>query len=279
MNAAVVSCCQVTVPIELAGHCPGWPAAPDGPGLPGRCRGPVRPTGLGASWLPGVSWGGALPLCGPGCRGCPGPCGGWPCCLLRGGTVPCRAAPGPVAESTSPGHERCRVVAGRLRVVLPQRGEPVLGPPPGGIGGIDNDHRQPGVGGHLGQPVPELASGDAGDQPPEGPAAPAARGAAAVALASLGAGGGEVEVLDHDGAGTVLPRGGDEGGNGGPQPPVAGGGGPPGQVQADSGRAAEDVAVGRDGGHGEVAVVDVHRQHRGLPQVVQRRSGDGRGLP
>jgi hypothetical protein len=30
-------------------------------------------------------------------------------------------------EPAPPGHQRCRVMAGRLRVMLPQRGEPVLG--------------------------------------------------------------------------------------------------------------------------------------------------------
>src|SRR5260370_36695342 len=102
---------------------------------------PVRRPGLIAGWLPGASWGGRLPLCGPGRRGCPGPRLGWPCRLLRGGLVPCRAAPGPVAEAASPGHQRCRVVAGRHRVVLPQRGEPVLSPPPGGVSRGDADDR------------------------------------------------------------------------------------------------------------------------------------------
>ena len=63
------------------------------------CHDPVRLPGLGAGWLPGVSRGGRFPGCGRGCRGCPGSRGGWPCRLLRGGVVPCRAAPGPVAES------------------------------------------------------------------------------------------------------------------------------------------------------------------------------------
>ena len=107
------------------------------------CRDPVRPAGLGAGWLPGASWGGGFPGCGPGCRGGPGSRLGWPCRLLWGGGVPCRAAPGPVAEPASPDHQRCRVVTGRLRVVLPQRGEPVLGPPAGGVGGVDDDDCRP----------------------------------------------------------------------------------------------------------------------------------------
>ncbi len=59
------------------------------------------------------------------------------------------------------------------RMVL-QRVEPVLAAPAGRVGGVDDDHRQPGVGGHLDQAVPELSGGDAGDQPPEAPAASAA---------------------------------------------------------------------------------------------------------
>src|SRR5580704_16924907 len=138
------------------------------------CRGPVRPSGLGAGWLPGAWWGGGFPGCGPGSRGGPGPRLGWPCRLLRGGLVPCRAAPGPVAEPASPDHQRCRVMTGRLRVVLPQRGEPVLGCPPGGVGGVNDDHPQARIGGHLDQPVAELAGGDAADRAPEPASSPAA---------------------------------------------------------------------------------------------------------
>src|SRR6266849_6111279 len=138
------------------------------------CRGPVRPAGLGARWLPGVSWGGGFPGVRSRLPGWPGPRLGWPCRLLRGGAVPCRAAPGPVAEPASPDHQRCRVMTGRLRVVLPQRGEPVLGCPPGGVGGVDDDNRQARIAGHLDQPVAELAGGDAADRAPEAPAPPAA---------------------------------------------------------------------------------------------------------
>ena len=158
----------------------------------------------------------------PGLPGFPGPCGGWPCRLLRGGTVPCRAAPGPVTETAPPGHQRCRVVPGRLGVVLPQRAEPVLSPPPGGVRGIHDDHVQARIRCHLAQPAAELAGGDAGHHPPERAAASAERGAGAGPFASFGAGGGEVQVLDHDRPGTVLPGGGDQRADGGPQPPVPG---------------------------------------------------------
>ena len=78
-----------------------------------------------------------------------------------------------------------------------------------------------------------------------------------MAFASLGAGLGEVQVLDDDGPGAVGLGGGDEAGDGGSQVPVASGGGQPCQVQADGGRGAKDVAVGRDDGGREVAMVDV----------------------
>jgi len=162
-----------------------------------------------------------------------------------------------VAEPASPDHQRCRVVTGRLGVVFPQGPQPVLGGPAGSVGGIDDDDRQARVAGHLDQPVAELAGGDPGDRAPEPPSPLAARGPAGRPLASLGAGLGEVEVLDDEGAGTSRPGGGDQGADGGAQAPVAGGSGEPGQVQGNGGRGAEDVAVRRDDGGGEVAAVDV----------------------
>jgi hypothetical protein len=43
-----------------------------------------------------------------------------------------------------------------------QGGEPVLAAPAGGIGRVDRDHRDAGVGGHLGQAVRELSAAGAG---------------------------------------------------------------------------------------------------------------------
>src|SRR5271157_4535670 len=111
------------------------------------------------------------------------------------------------------------------------------------------------------------------------PAPLAARGSAGGPFAAFGAGVGEVQVLDDDGAGTAALRGGDEGGDGGPQPPVAGAGGQPGEAEGDGGRDAEDVAVGRDGGGREVPVVDIDRHDRMLAQFVQGRDGCRGGLP
>lgn len=85
--------------------------------------------------------------------------------------------------------------------------------------------------GAVDQAVPELRGGDAGDGAPEGPAAPAARGPAVGPFPSFGAGLSEVQVLDHDRAGSVSPGGGDEAADRRPQPTVAGGGAQPGQVK------------------------------------------------
>ena len=238
-------------------------------------RYPVGPAGLGAGWLPGASWGGGFPWCGSCRRGGPGSRLGWPCRLLRGGAVPCRASPGPVAEPASPEHQRCRVVPGRLRVVLPQRGEPVLGSPPRGVRGIGDDHVQARVGGHLHQPAAELPGRDPGDRAAE-PAAPLPAGRPApVPLAALGPRVGEVQVFDRDGPRPVLPRGGDEGADGAAEPPVPGGGGQPGQVQRHRERHAHDVPVRRHDRDREVPGVDVDRQHRIRPQLTQSRGRAG----
>ena len=243
------------------------------------CRGPVRPSGLSAGWLPGAWWVAGFPWCGLRLRGGPGPRLGWPCRLLRGGAGPCRVAPGPVPEPASPDHQRCRVVTGRLGVVFPQGPQPVLGGPAGSVCGVDDDDGQPGVGGHLDQTVAELSGGDAGDGAPEVPAAAAAGGPAAGAFASFGAGFGEVEVLDGDGAGAAGLGGSDQGADGGAQVSVAGGGRQPGQGKGDGGRDAQDIAVRRDNGHSQVTVVDVDRYYRVCLQLSQGRRGGRGGLP
>src|SRR6185437_15942624 len=155
---------------------------------------------------------------------------------------------------------------------------PVLGCPAGGVGGINDDDRQARVGGHLGEPVPQASGRDARDYPAEGPAAPATGGAAARPFPSFGAGLGEVQVFDDDGAGAVVYGGGDKARDRGSQVPVAGGGRQPRQAEGDRGRGAQDVAVrGEDGGV-EVAVIDVDGHHRVPPQVIQRCCGGGLGL-
>src|ERR1700730_14810714 len=183
-------------------------------------RGPVGPAGLGAGWLPGASWGGGFPGCGAGCRWLPGPRRGWPCRVLRGGTVPVRAAPGPVAEPASPEYPRCRVGPRRLRVVPPRRGEPVLRPPPRAVSRINDHDGKPRVGGHLHQPPAQLPGRDARYQAAERPAPLPAGRPAPVPFAALVPGVGEVEVLDHDRPRPVPPGGGDEGADGAAGPPA-----------------------------------------------------------
>jgi hypothetical protein len=100
-----------------------------------------------------------------------------------------------------------------------------------------------------------------------------------VPLAALGAGLGEVEVLDHDRPRAVLAGGGDQAADGGAEPPVAGGGGPPGQVQRHRERHAEHVPVRCDDGDGQVAGVQVDGDDREPPQFGQRRDGTGGGPP
>jgi len=84
-------------------------------------------------------------------------------------------------------------------------------------------------------------------------------------LASFRAGPGEVEVLDHDRAGTVRPCDGEQAADGGPQPPVPRRCSQADQVDGDRDRDAENVAVRRDYGGGQVPGVDVDGHHRGLP--------------
>ena len=76
---------------------------------------------------------------------------------------PCHACPSPrpVAQRTPSRHQRGRVMTGKLTVMLPQRGEPVLGRPPGRVGRVHRDHVQPGVISHLGEAVPESPGRDA----------------------------------------------------------------------------------------------------------------------
>src|SRR5579862_6465364 len=108
---------------------PGWlPLGLGGLAVPGRLPGYGRSGGSSPA---------AGPLAAAG-HTCPSPC--------------------PVAKRTPADHHGGGMVAAggdRVRLVL-QRGEPVLAAPAGCVGGVDDDHGQPGVGGHLDQAVPEL---------------------------------------------------------------------------------------------------------------------------
>jgi hypothetical protein len=90
---------------------------------------------------------------------------------------------------------------------------------------------------------------------------------------------GEVEVLDGDRAAPVLAGQADQFADRGAEPAVALGGGQSRQLQRDGDRRALRVPVRRDDPRGDVAVVQVGREERRLPQVIQRRCRAGRRLP
>jgi hypothetical protein len=141
----------------------------------------------------------------------------------------------------------------------------MLGSPSRSTGGVDDNDRQPDVGGHLDQPVAEPSGGHAGDRTPE-PAPPlAATWPVPVVFSPVGACFGEVEIFYHDGMSAVLFSATDDAGDGRPQVPVACGRRQPGQVKIDSGGGAENVAVWSDDSDREVAMVYVDGHHRVLP--------------
>ena len=76
----------------------------------------------------------------------------------------------------------------------------MLGTPAAGVGRVGPDDRDPTASGHADQPDAETAGGDAG----HGAAQPFAAGAAAQAFTSDGAGVGEIQILHHDRAATVV---------------------------------------------------------------------------
>ena len=262
-----------TVPIELAGHGPGWPAAPDGAGSPGRAGGSVRPS---RSWATGVAAAGPGGACrssrlpGHGCSG-----GSSPAADPLAAAGHAGPSPRPVAERTPADHHRGRMMArGRDRGnSFLQRAEPVLASPPGGVSRVDRDHRQAGVGGHLGQPVPELPGRDARDHPPEAPPAPGRGRPATAVLAALLAGLSKVQVLDHDRPAAAQAGEPDQGADGGAEPPVALGGGQPGQHQRDGHRRPGRVPVRGQDPRGQVTVVQVGGKDRG----PRNSSRDGAG--
>src|SRR5258707_5018775 len=198
VGRAVLLGCSVLRP-------PGWlPLGCGGPAVPGR-------------WLGQGCWGGSSRAADP---------------LVAAG--PAGPSPRRVAERTPADHHRGRMMAGGGRgSLVRQRGEPVLTPPAGGVSGVDRDHRDAGVGSHLGEAVPELSGGDARDQPPEAPSAPAVRRPAAMVLASLLAGISEVKVFDHDCLAAVLAGEAGPGGGGGAETPAALRGGEPRPGPAD----------------------------------------------
>ncbi len=240
---------------------------------------PLGLSGLApAVGLPAGLAGSAVPRHGAPVAGCSG--GSSP------GRGPLAAAghafpsPRPVPEAAPPDHHGGGVMAADGdRSLMLKRGEPVLRRPPGGAGGVDGDHRESRVEGHLGEPVPEPGRGDAGHQCPEPPTAAAARRAVPGTFPAQGPGLGEVQVLDHDRACPVLPGCADQGGDGGPDAAVPLAGGQPGQGKGDRDREADGVPVGGERPGGEVPGVHVDRDHRVRAEFCEVRGGAGRRLP
>ena len=114
---------------------------------------------------------------------------------------------------------------------------------------------------------------------PERLAATSSRGSAAGAFASLAAGVGEVQVLDHDGAGPMLAGRGQDARDCGPQPPVPSASGQARQWQGDGERDADLVAIRVQHRHREVPGVHVHRNDGALPGPRQRHRRGWRRLP
>jgi hypothetical protein len=95
-------------------------------------------------------------------------------------------------------------MAGHIRRgLLFQYVKPMLGAPPAGVGRVDGDDGQTGVGGHLDQPTPELAGGDARHLPSERTPPSAALRPPAGPFPSLVTGVSKVEILDHNRLSTV----------------------------------------------------------------------------
>jgi hypothetical protein len=90
-------------------------------------------------------------------------------------------------------------MAGHIRRGLLFQGvKPMLGAPPAGVGRVDGDDGQAGVGGHLDQPTPEFAGGDARHLPSERTPPSAALRTPAGPFPSLVTGVSKVEILDHN---------------------------------------------------------------------------------
>jgi hypothetical protein len=134
------------------------------------------------------------------------------------------------------------MMAGELGVVLSQGSKPVLCPQRE-VYRVYRDDGNAVVAGHVGEPVTEPGRWEPGDLVPERPAPTSPCGPFAGAFAALAAGVGEVQVLDHDGAGPVLAGGGEDAGDRGPQPPVPGARRQARQWQVDGERDADLVAI------------------------------------
>jgi hypothetical protein len=107
----------------------------------------------------------------------------------------CHASPDRVSECAPSDRHARGVVTGGLGMVCSQRFVPVLGAPLAGVGGVDGDHADPGLGGHREQSRTEFGGGHGGDDLAE---------PAAAAVFFTGCGVGEVKVLHRDGLDRVV---------------------------------------------------------------------------
>ena len=158
--------------------------------------------------------------------------------VVTGHTWP---SPGIVAKAASANHHGGRMVhCGGSRASAVQGCKPVLAPPLGGVGGVDRDHPQAGVGSHADQKVTEPPSRDISDRAPKALSPPAV----AEGLPARPPNVGEVEVLDHDRLTAVTVGEGDELADGRPQPSVTAGGHLTVQIQGNGGRPSDWIAGG-----------------------------------
>ena len=238
--------------------------------VPGGCRGPRGVAGfLGAGLAAGLVRGPRL---------------GWPCRLLRGGAVPCRASPGPVAEPAS-----ARSPALPRGARSPSGGAPAAGrasarAPTGRCRrGRRRSPCSPALAVIWTSRSAELPGGDAGRPAAGSPGPRLPRdGRLPVALAALARGPRRSPGPRSRSPGQpCCAGGGDQGADGGAEPPVAGGGGQPGQVERDRARAAADgFPSGRDrprrrGGRAFRSTASTGCRRRSS----SGRGGYGRGLP
>ena len=172
-----------------------------------------------------LAWPPAVPVRSPG-HGC------------SGGSSP---AGGPRPPPVTPSRRRARRPSPRLPItnaaawwpagvsggLFPHGGEPVLRSPAGGVGRVHGDDGHAGVGGHVGEPVPESGSGDTRYLVSEGTSSASFRWPVSDAFAALVAGVVEVQVLDHDGGRVVLAGSVEDVADRGPEVPVSGVAGSP----------------------------------------------------
>jgi len=154
-------------------------------------------------------------------------------------------------------------------MVALQMGQPVLRAPAGGVGGIDGRHGNSAVIRHLGQTVPQLCGGDAGDHVPVATSSSTTGGPVTVSFTALLASIDEVKVLDHHGGSSMVFGDAEDAADHRRQPPVSSARRQTGQRQLDRGGCPDRVAVCGKDRHVQVLVVDIDRYHRMAANILQ----------